>query len=222
MKALAALILTTGLAQAQDSIRTTGPLSEAAFYNLVACAAAPNQSCRDPLVRWGPDRAQDLTVSLFQIEPGYPANRQQALQKALYAAIAEINQSGAALRLRFAPEGQLADVTIHLLNINMGDPIARTGLDPLDGSIIEAALVQVWWDGNLFLTRAAIVFPQDIDAIGLQSIALEELTQAMGLLTDIDNRWYEQRSIFSETSNSVTRLGPQDQMVLRRHYPIGK
>jgi Protein of unknown function (DUF2927) len=134
----------------------------------------------------------------------------------------QINASDAALRLRFAPAGEMADVTVHLLNINMGGVIDHTGLDPLDGTRLEAALVQLWWNRNLDLTRAAIVFPQDIEWRGLQSIVLEELTQSLGLRTDIDNPWYDTRSVFSERSNSVTTLGLQDMMALRRHYPTSK
>lgn len=228
MKALFALALTaaltaaliTTMVSAQDSVRTDGPLSDDAFYNLVACAALPGRDCTEPMIHWaGP---QDLTVSLYQIEQGYPNDRKVALQKAIYAAIGQINASDAALRLRFAPTGQMADITVHLLNINMGERIDRTGLDPLDGTLIEAAVVQLWWNGNLDLTRAAIVFPQDIEWRGLQSIVLEELTQSLGLRTDVDNPWYETRSVFSETSNTVTSLGPQDIMALRRHYPPTK
>ena len=217
---VAALILMAGLADAQDSVPSAGPLSDDDFYNLVTCAAPPGQDCAVPLVRWA--RAGDLTVSLFQIEPGFPVDRRIALEKALYAAIDQINAVHAVLRLRFAPRGELADITIHMLDINMGERIARTGLDPLDGSMIEAALVQMWWNGNQDLTRAAIVFPQDIEWSGLRSIVLEELTQSLGLRTDILNPWYERRSIFSETSNTVTRLGTQDVMALRRHYPLTK
>lgn len=221
MKSLAAaLILMASLGQAQDSVPSVGPLSDDDFYDLVACAAPPGLDCAVPLVRWS--RSDDLTVSLFQIETGFPDNRKIALTKALYAAIDQINASHAALRLRFAPAGELADVTIHLMNINMGGTIDRTGLDPLDGSPIEAALVQLWWNGNQDLTRAAIVFPRNIEWDGLQSIVLEELVQGLGLRTDIYNPWYERRSIFSETSNTVTQLGPQDIMALRRHYPLTK
>ena len=220
MKALAALILTAQIAAAQDSVRTDGPLTDDAFYNLVACAAPPGQDCAVPLVRW--PGAGDLTVSLYQTEPGFPDDRKVAVQKALYAAMEQINASHAALRLRFAPAGEMANITVHLLNITMGGVIDHTGLDPLDGTRIEAALVQLWWNRNLDLTRAAIVFPKNIEWGGLQSIVLEELTQSLGLRTDIDNPWYETRSVFSETSNSVTTLGAQDIMALQRHYPLTK
>ena len=208
-------------ALAQDSVPAAGPLANADFYNLVACGASPGQTCALPLVRWSAARAEDVTVSLYQTDPGYPKVRRRAIQKALFAAIDQINACHAGLRLHFAPEGEVADVTVHFLDIETGDQIRGTGLDPLDGSTIQAALTQMWWNGNLELTRAAIVFPRNIEWDGLPSIALEELTQAMGLRTDIDNPWYETRSVFSETSNSVTQLGEQDIMALRRHYPLG-
>lgn len=220
MKAFVALLCSAHIATAQDSVRTDGPLTDDVFYNLVACAAPAGQDCAVPAVRW--PGAEDLTVSLYQIDPGFPNDRKVALQKALYAAMEQINASDAALRLRFALAGETADITVHLLNISMGGVIDHTGLDPLDGTPLEAALVQLWWNRNLDLTRAAIVFPQDIEWRGMQSIVLEELTQSLGLRTDIDNPWYDTRSVFSERSNSVTTLGLQDMMALRRHYPLTK
>jgi len=212
-------MLWSGAAMAQDYVIVSGLLSDEDFYRLVACGAAPDGPCRDPMVRWPADVARDLRVSFQQIEPNYPGDRQTALEKAFYAAITEINASGANLRLRVVAPNDAAEISVHLLDIAHGEQIARTGLSPLDGAVIEAALVQVWWNRDLMLDRAAIVFPRDIEWSGLRSIALEELTQALGLLTDIDGRWYERTSIFSESSNAVIRLGAQDIMALRRHYP---
>jgi hypothetical protein len=50
-------------------------------------------------------------------------------------------------------------------------------------------------------------------------VVLEELTQAMGLLTDIEGQAYADSSVFSETSNAVRRLSRQDRAALRLHYP---
>lgn len=222
MKALAALILASGPAWAWDSVPSNGPLSDDDFYRMVSCAAPPGQDCAVASVRWAAPRAADLTVAVAQVDPGYPTDRARALTKALYAAVTQINASGTALRLRTAPPGEPADITVHLLTIRSGGVIRGTGLDPLDGARIEAALVQLWWNDNLDLTRCAIVFPQDIAMHDLQSVALEELTQALGLRTDIDNPWYEPLSVFSENSNAVTRLGRQDIMALQRHYPSAK
>lgn len=48
---------------------------------------------------------------------------------------------------------------------------------------------------------------------------LEEITQALGFMTDIRNPAYDGVSVFSEDSNAAKTLGPQDIMALRRHYP---
>lgn len=47
---------------------------------------------------------------------------------------------------------------------------------------------------------------------------LEELTQAMGLMTDIRNPYYDETSVFSQDTNASTELGEQDIMALKRHY----
>ena len=52
----------------------------------------------------------------------------------------------------------------------------------------------------------------------IASVVLEEVVQALGLLTDIRSPVYR-RSIFAEDSNSGIRLRGQDAMVIRRHYP---
>lgn len=53
-----------------------------------------------------------------------------------------------------------------------------------------------------------------------ESIMLEEITQALGLITDIQNPYYRSRSILSQNAdNSLKTLGIQDTMSLIRHYP---
>jgi len=213
------LCLWATTAAAQDYITVEGALDDDAFYRLVACGAPPDGVCADPMVRWRPADATDLRVAITQIAPVFSAERLRAFDKALGAAIAEINASGASLRLRRVTAAANPQITLHLLDITHGQRITGTGLIALDGTPIEAALVQVWWDSDNWLTRGAIVFPRDVEAAGLRSIMLEELTQGLGLLTDIDSRWYERRSILSETSNDMIRLGAQDIIALRRHYP---
>ena len=38
-------------AAAQDFVDTNGPLSDEAFYRLVACAAPPNEECAKPFYK---------------------------------------------------------------------------------------------------------------------------------------------------------------------------
>jgi hypothetical protein len=219
MKLAIALCLLASPLAAQEFLTTETRLSDDDFYRLVACAAPVSGDCQKDIVRWSPADAQDVSIGIVQVAESYPPNLLQTIDNALDAAIAEVNAADANLRLTRSEISTIPDVGIHLLDIAEGDPIDGTGLDPLDGQIIEAAKAQLWWRGNLTLTEGAIVFGTDVDPGEVASIILEEVTQTMGLLTDIGGDYYQSRSIFSETSNQLTRLGRQDVMALRRHYP---
>ncbi len=203
----------------EDYLVTQGKLSNEDFYRLVSCRALPGGPCTAEPVRWAPARAQNLAVGFAPVAPGYPARMADRMAEAVEAAIAEINAAGAALRLRPAAKGETPDVTFHLAPVREGDAIEGTGVTGVDGQVIGAALVTVWWDEGQELTEAVIVLAEDLPAADVGPVVLEELTQAMGLMTDIRNPAYEGLSVFSEDSNRVTRLGPQDREALRRHYP---
>lgn len=213
------MLLAAGAAEAQEFISTDAPLSDTDFYRLVSCAAPLGGDCQKPPVRWSPADARDVSVGFVRIEDGYPEDVVQRARDALKSALDQVNASGAELHLTLWDENQKPDIGIYLLNIVEGDAIRNTGLDPLDGARIEAAKTQLWWRDDLSLIEGAIVFGKDISRKDLPSIMLEEITQSMGLLTDIGGPAYETRSIFSESSNQMTALGRQDTMALRRHYP---
>jgi hypothetical protein len=69
------------------------------------------------------------------------------------------------------------------------------------------------------IQRAVVVIASGMGRDVLTSVMLEEVTQALGLPTDIQNRHYRGRSIFSEGGNRMTALGAQDARALQRHYP---
>ena len=207
------------LAQEEDFLETDGKLSNEDFYRLVACRAFPGGPCTVEPVRWPPGRARDLRIGILAPAPEYPADMIQRMSDAVDHAIDEINSAGAALHLRRALKGETPDITFHLASIHEGDAIEGTGVWGVDGQVIGAALVTVWWDAAQDLTEAVIVMAEDLPAADVRPVVLEELTQAMGLMTDIRNPFYDQESVFSEDSNRVTRLGPQDKEALRRHYP---
>lgn len=207
------------LAQQGDFLVTQGKLSSEDFYRLVSCRALPGGPCTADPVRWSPEKARDLAVGFAPLPQGYPAETAARMTRAVEHAIEEINAAGAALRLRRAAKGERPDIAIHLAPVNEGDTIEGTGVRGVDGQAIGAALVTVWWDEGQDLTEAVIVLAENLPAADVGPVVLEELTQAMGLMTDIRNPAYEGVSVFSEDSNRVTRLGPQDREALRRHYP---
>jgi hypothetical protein len=202
-----------------DFLVTDGPLSDEDFYRLVACRALPGQDCSIAPIRWPPNRAHDLAVDFAETPPGFPVEAARRAQQAVDDAIRQINDTGAALHLRRARPDERPDVMIHLANVREGDVIEATGVRGVDGQTIGAALVTVWWSDRNELSKAVIVLALDLPPADVGPVVLEELTQSMGLMTDIRNPYYEELSVFSEDSNRVTRLGPQDIAALRRHYP---
>lgn len=206
-------------AQESDFLTVEGKLSSEDFYRLVSCRALPGGPCTVAPVRWGPDKAGDLSVGFVAIPRGYPKGPIERLFRALDHAIAEINGTGAALHLRRALRGERPDIALHVAPVREGDLIRGTGIPGVDGQTIGAALVTVWWDEAMSLTDAVIVLAEDLPPSDVIPVLLEELTQATGLMTDIRSPHYEGLSVFSEDSNRVTRLGAQDREALRRHYP---
>lgn len=218
---LCALVLTLALASpsvAQEFIETSGPLSDTAFYRLVACAAPPEENCQKPFVRWPDHKAQRLTVSLRGIDPGFADYKLAGVLVGLDRAIAEINAAGAALHLTRAPDGAQSDIQIFLTGSDGGSRISGTGIPGMDGATIDAGLVVVWQNEGDIL-GAAIALARDINRRSIAPVLLEELTQSLGLTTDIRNASYRRSTVFSEDGNSVARLGAQDKSVLRLHYP---
>lgn len=201
---------------AQEYIVTQGPLSDQDFYNLVSCAAAPGEPCAMPRVAWA---EQPVFVRFAPVPVTYPGALAAEFDRQLDRAISQINGAAPRLDLRRVSKGQPAHITLFLQPIRAGDQITGTGFAALDGVPIGAAQVQIWWDDNFHLTEAAVVFAADIPLEQAGPIMIEELTQAMGLMTDIRNPYYETRSVFSEDSNSVAKLGAQDRIALSLHYP---
>jgi len=218
--ALAALMPLTSQAQETDFLTTSGKLSATEFYALVSCGAAPGRPCVTKQIRWSPTLAADLPVGLVTPPrtPGVMATA--TLSAALDQAIAEINNAGAALHLSRAVKGEEPPVRILVSGSRQGGTITGTGVRDVDGEPLGAALVTVWSDDDGYITEAVIVLAADLPEDETLPVLLEELTQGMGLLTDIRNPFYNAISVFSEDSNSVRKLGPQDRAALRLHYPL--
>lgn len=215
------LAATTGAtnAVAQDFVTARGKLSDADFYRLVACAAPPGGDCRKQIVRWSRRDARNISVRVVQVDAGYPGRTEARIAATLDSTLAEINAAGARLRLTRAAPDETPDIAIHLLDLPENSAISGTGIDWVDGEVMETARFQLWSRDDGTIETCVIVYSRDLSPRDVQNLLLEELTQCLGLMTDIGGRYYESRSIFSETSAEVTRLGSQDILALRRHYP---
>lgn len=215
--------LLAGAATAQeaptDYVVADGKLDEAAFHALVACGAPPGEACPWPEARWPAERARDLRVSLRPPHAGWTAAEIATAERAIDAAIAEINAAGAALAMRRVGKGEAHDIAVHLVAAGGGEVIAGTWWPWLDGAVMQGGMVSLRWGGEGRVNGAAIAIASDLPAREMTSILLEELTQATGLTFDIRDPAYDDVSIFAEDSNSVLRLGYADRAALRRHYP---
>jgi len=214
-----ALCLLAGIAQAQEFVTAPSRLSDEDFYRLVACAAPPGGACQKPFVRWSKRDAKRLDVALVQVDAGYPAKVAAKVETMLDQTLAELNSVGAGFRISPASGKRTPDIRIFLLDIPRDRKIKGTGLPWFDGVQMQAARMQMGWRGDGSVIECAVAFSRDVRQGDVKRILLEEITQCLGLLTDIGGRYYESRSIFSETSNQKSRLGEQDIMALRRHYP---
>jgi hypothetical protein len=201
---------------AQEYVAVPDLISDEAFYRLVACAAPPGGDCAKPFIWWPRERRLRLRVGIAQIDEGFLGYRMDLVDRSVDRAIAEINGAGAHLYLERAFEGPF-DIPIYLVDAPQGGEIAGTGVADLDGTSISIGRVALRSRGDV-ITGAAIAISSDIRRREIASVVLEEMVQALGLVTDILSPAYSD-SIFSEDDNSTTRLRGQDAAALRRHYP---
>lgn len=206
-------------AQAQDYVETSGLLDDDAFYRLVACGALPGQDCAKPMLRWQENRP--IRVHLSRIDRAFLGGKKKRAQAALVRAVKHINAAQAAIRIEETQNTKDADIRVYFLDTDGTTPITGTGIEGVDGTTVRGAKVLVWSKSKTGqIDRARILFGTRLSIRHYESAMLEELIQALGLLTDIRNPAYDAVSIFSQDSNSAKTLGPQDIMALRRHYPI--
>ena len=214
---LAGTVATTATAQESDFVTTDGKLSDEDFYRLVACGAAPGAECTKPLIRWRLQRP--VRVSLARIDPAFLGGRQNRARAAITRAVQYLNEAEFGLQLEVVPPAAPADIRVFLVDTDGETAIAGSGEDWMDGLSVRGARVLVWADRERGeIARAAVILGTRMQMRQYESAMIEEITQALGMLTDIRNPFYEGMSVFSQDSNDARRLGPQDIMALRRHY----
>ena len=81
-------------------------------------------------------------------------------------------------------------------------------------------MVRIFTGGrSTTIKKAEVFYSSEIPRHMIKRAVLEELIQGLGLLTDIHNRYYNSRSIFSEVGSRANRLRGQDAKALIYHYP---
>lgn len=202
-------------AVASDGVATTGKLSNADFFRLVTCGAAPGGECQGPVVKWA---KRTVTVGLAPAHRRFPPDLAAAVSAELDRAIAQINRAGANLRLKRDDSLENPDIIVSLPPLSEGMRSRNIPRIP-DGQQIGVGFMWLWWDDNAAITEASMLIARDIAPEDLPSVMLEELFQCLGFLFDIENPTYEGVSILSQDSNATTTISGQDRMALRRLYP---
>ena len=189
-------------------------MEDTAFYRLVACAAPPEGECAKPFYKWN---KTDITVGIIQRPPAFLGGKLKRAEASVVRAVQRLNATGMGITLRLDETDP--DIQIHLLDIPRGQKITSSSRPLLNGRIMANAITALDVDGTT-INGASIGFSNTMTIRQYESVMLEEITQALGLITDIQNPYYRSRSILSQNAdNSLKTLGEQDRMALIRHYP---
>lgn len=215
--ALAVFLFCLENAALAEDVTTDGILSDRDFYRLISCGASPGMPCQKAHKRWDADKAKSLTVGLRQVQAGYPPLLDELVLIGLLEAIEAINRVTSNVQLSWVLDGSEPDIDIYLVIPQEGWTIAGTGTRMLDGAKIANAIV-VSNRRHGQITEAAIAFSHRLDVSDVNSIALEDLFQALGFIYDIDNPAYLTRSIVYEKDSFLERLGEQDIRALKTKY----
>jgi hypothetical protein len=202
------------LAEEFDGVRADRLLSDADFYRLATCGAAPGQPCDGPVIRWP---AATVTVALISGRTAAERATAERISPHLDQAIARINAVGSGLRLQRVGEAE-ADIRIRPTDLPEGAELADEPGVSAPG-IMGVGYVSLWWDDAHHILDASILISTDISDADLPSVVLEELFQSLGPRFDIEGTAYEGVSILSQSSNATLTIAGQDARLLRWLYP---
>lgn len=216
--ALVAALLTGHPALAEvpvsDGVAVAERLSDADLYRLATCGAPPGGACKAAVLRWTKQRLTvRIAVGSDPVPPGFEAR----LTRALAHAVDQINGVGAGITLALT-SAPFADITVRPTALTEGAILTET--PGFSGSgIMGVGYMTVWSDQDDSIVEAVILISTSITEEDLGSVMLEEVTQSLGFMFDIDGPAYEGVSILSQTSNLTLTLEGQDAALLRLHYP---
>lgn len=212
-----ALMLAAPAAVAQEVVEVPGLLTDEDFYRAVACAAPPGGACAKPFVRW--DASRPIRISLRALGDAYLGRRAKVATSAVKLGIRALNAAEAGFRLAEVPVGEPAEIEVWFLDQPQGEMIEGTGIPGVDGAPLGKASTRALFNHDTgFIEHAAIVFSSSLSTEDLRPVMLEELVQAMGLMTNIQSSAYAGVSVLAQGGTATRKLGLQDIMALRRHY----
>lgn len=199
----------------KDHVSSNGQLSDENFYRQVACAAPVGRACTREMLHWPKRR---LTIAIVDADQHVSQNLATSSLDALHRAMHEINGVRAGVQL-FKPRSGPPDIEIYLTSGgNLTKHAMVRSVRKSVGSP-SVGVARVFFE-NYKIQKSIIVIDVPKSGRALRSVMLEEVIQSLGLMTDIRNRFYHKRSIFSETGNHVVTLGQQDARALLLHYPV--
>ncbi len=197
-----------------DGVAVQTLLLDADLYRLATCGAPPGGACQAKALRWGKPR---LTLRIDPGQDPLPPGFVPKLDRALDRAIHEVNRAGAGILLA-RTDAAAADITIR--PTSLADGTILTAAPGFSGrGIMGVGYMTVWYDPTNTIGEAVILISTSITDADLPSVMLEEVTQSLGFLYDIEGPAYEGISILSQTSNATVTITGQDATLLRLHYP---
>lgn len=197
-----------------DGVASSGILSDADFQRLATCGAPPGGNCRGPVLRWPKPH---LTLRLAQGEDSVPAGFEARLMPTIRSAIREINAAGAGISISLT-NAAAADITVRP-TIRPEGAVLPNEPGISSAGIMGVGYMTIWSDDRDQIVEASILISTSITDDDLPSVMLEEVTQSLGAIYDIENPAYEGVSILSQTSNATTTISGQDAALLRWLYP---
>jgi hypothetical protein len=210
----ALLVLLAGPCAAQEFVALPAQVSDEAFYRAVACAAPPGGECRKPYLRWPQARRAALGVGLVTLPGDLPDWRRALFEDGLSAAVAQVNALGAGVTL--TRDDPAPAIAVHVVDTPPGGVMTGTGEPTLDGALLPLARVALRARDGV-ISEAVIAISAETRRREVAPVLLEEVVQALGLMTDVSGPAHE-RSLFAERGNSVARILGRDAMAIRRHY----
>lgn len=197
-----------------DGIVSEGLLSDTEFFRLVTCGAVPGGACKAPVQRWG---KRALRLAIVKGSDPVPEGFEAWLLAAIDPALDQINGAKAGITI-LRSTGPDADIRV--IPTALPEGTVLTEVPGFSGpGVMGVGYMTVWSDDANQINEAVILISTTITDEDLPSVMLEEITQSLGPLFDIENPAYEGVSILSQTSNLTTTIAGQDAALLRWLYP---